>query len=323
MNFNHVNKDYYIVTQDYSKTFDSGIDQFKIDIIKGKIPDLFISGGSLDTKLMENNNAFENLSEYIKNSKISFEDFYPKDIDNSEIFYISPVIGFGVIENNSILSEFEGGISTADFLEKSKKYNLKFSNCTISQLFDYLVVDNLDDYVDYTSKKCYFKTDTFVDLMEYIKNAESSNGELKLAIYNNFYELMNFSSEKSYFDISDKGLFTAHINENIKMSIYINSEYKDVIWGFIESVFDSGEQILNYGLPVSKDINGLNYYNSYAISNQKLFSLLSRGRLVNISDKNIHNILYNELDSFINGKITASEYAENVQNQIMLYLSEL
>lgn len=326
INFNRTSKDYYIVSQDYSETYESGIDKFQNDVIKGNIPDLFISGGSLDTRLLENLNCLENLDKYIKNSSIKFEDFYIRNSENNVINYISPVIGFGVIENSDCIEELQGNISTDEFLVTAEKNNLKFSDCTRYQLFDYLVADNIEDYIDYSDKDCSFKSDTFINLIEYIRDSESSAGELKLNIYNNIYDLMNFSGENIYFDISSDALCSSHINENIRMSIYNKSENKDAVWTFIESVFELNEELFECGIPVDRentDINGVNYYDAAGIDRDALSKILSNGKIISSPDNNIRKILYQELDAFFEGSLSAEEYAENIQNQVKLYLSEI
>lgn len=314
--FNRNSKDYYIVSRDYSETCESSIDDFSNDIINGIIPDLFISGGSLNTKVLENFNVLEDLSNYIESSNITLKSFYPKIDENNEIHYISPLIGFGMIESAESSSILKGCISTDDFLKTVTENNMKFSECSKYQLFDYLIIDNLGDYIDYDNSKCNFTSDTFIHLLEYIKNAESENGTLKLKIYNNIYELKNFPENCSYFDISANALYSSHINEFIKMSIYDKSKYKDISWEIIKSVFKASNSVQETGIPVYTS------HSDESLNNEALSSLLMNGKITEPADNNILNILYSELDLFFDGEVTASEYADNINCKTELYLNE-
>lgn len=137
---------------------------------------------------------------------------------------------------------------------------------------------------------------------------------------------MNFSGENIYFDISSDALCSSHINENIRMSIYNKSENKDAVWTFIESVFELNEELFECGIPVDRentDINGVNYYDAAGIDRDALSKILSNGKIISSPDNNIRKILYQELDAFFEGSLSAEEYAENIQNQVKLYLSEI
>ena len=314
--FNRNSRDHYIVTHDYSETTGSGISSFSKDVINGIIPDLFISGGSLNTKTLENFNALENLKEYIENSDITFRSFYHQNDEENEIHHISPLIGFGLIADTDSSSDLKGCISTDDFLKTVTENNMKFSECSKYQLFDYLIIDNLGDYIDYDNSKCNFTSDTFIHLLEYIKNAESENGTLKLKIYNNIYELKNFPENCSYFDISANALYSSHINEFIKMSIYDKSKYKDISWEIIKSVFKASNSVQETGIPVYTS------HSDESLNNEALSSLLMNGKITEPADNNILNILYSELDLFFDGEVTASEYADNINCKTELYLNE-
>ena len=71
------------------------------------------------------------------------------------------------------------------------------------------------------------------------------------------------------------------------------------------------------------DINGVNYYDAAGIDRDALSKILSNGKIISSPDNNIRQILYQELDAFFEGSLSAEEYAENIQNQVKLYLSEI
>jgi len=321
--FNNSNKEYYIACRDYSVTDEYGISGFRDDVLKGKIPDIFISGGILDMKLMENMKCLENLHDRIAGSDIMFEDFYKSCLNQNENFFISPCIRVGFIENYSGISALAGKVSTEEFLDIAEKNELKFSETDRYQLFDYFISSRYNDYIDYENKSCSFNSDKIIRMLEYIKNAYDADGQLYINANARLYDMSGYDSDNPCFEISDNAEYSASINESPRIAVYSGSEYKDAAWEFIEMVMKSRDGYDDYGIPVVKSDKEITEYDYYNIDKKHVSEIISKGRNNAVPDFVVQGILYQKLGEFFEGKISARDYAEDIQKKLILYVNEI
>ncbi|MDO5560019.1 MAG: hypothetical protein Q4F95_10535 [Oscillospiraceae bacterium] len=362
--FNLENQDYFIETKDYTsgKLSSHGgfFSSMYNDIVTGDIPDIFVLGSDFNADLFARLGLFEDLSGFIDNdTEIHKEDYFENILElyqyDDKLYGITA--GFSL---NSIIrshpSAAGSGMNLTQFLDMAETENLKFSNVTREELYDYLILAHADEFVDYKEATASFNSEQFIRLLGYVEKACDMNGTLNICNVYDFKQFNCFTAlygeDYSMFDISQTGesLACADITMSYGLAVCASSSVKDGAWQFIRSFlsedFQSG---IDCCFPVSvkafdKLFDAAAEYNGCTISCQsderqedieykidlsedermKIKDIIKSVTSANTqSDAAISAIVKENIDLYLNGGQTAQETAEVIQQKVSLYLQEI
>ena len=358
-NFNDSHDDINIICDDYSKYSDSSVSGYsKLDenIASGKIPDIIITDSSFDIKKYSSKNLFADLNGYIqKDDEISVEDY----VDSA----------FTYSEYDSSLIQIIPFISSLEILRIKSDYSLP-DNWTLDDFIKYandnslnipvydpetwnmiLLNSYIHDNIDYQKDKCNFKTETFYQILDFIKDNSTENRtdieETPKSMYvSDFSELFNnlLYNEAEYVNAgipsSDNIPFIALSYNGIGISEA--SDKKDEAWTFIkellndngqrnsmqqENIFPLNKEQLKNSMKkmiTSNNNNGDQFLNSKENKQkfQELLDMFDKNIIYDKSNSKIYLIAQEEMQKFFSGEGTAKETAERIQDKVTLYLSE-
>ncbi len=181
IDFNKASDEYRILIQDYSSyntedDWEAGYKRFNSDIAAGNAPDIIVSS-DMGVKNYMSKGLFLDLTDYLKNDpEIDYNDIFPNLIEAmsydgklymvSRGFYISTVAGKkSVIGDRTSWTMKE----MMDFEKTLPEGSELFSLNSRSSFLYSILSANATDYVDWNEGKCYFNTEEFMDLLEYVK----------------------------------------------------------------------------------------------------------------------------------------------------------
>ena len=295
LDFNKTNTEYRIRMTDYSQynTGDdnsAGITKLNTEIIAGHIPDIFIVQGVMPISQYSGKGVLEDLTPYMERDfgKDAFvEEFFntlrSEDGKLYEIyshFTVSTAMGLKKIVGDSDSWTFEDMKNAlAKLPEGATVMDDYYFRENAVQAFMY---NNMNRFVDWSTGKCSFDTQEFIDLLNFVKSfptqeeVDASHNEdykwepsiskvnsgkqllLETGIYsfddfrgNTFYLL---DGEPSF--VGYPGMGSSFVAADMGFAISAKSEYKDTAWDFIKYLLTAEYQenrIWN-GLPTNKAV---------------------------------------------------------------------
>ena len=289
--FNKSQDQYQIVVKDYSSS-DDPIKDMNADLIAGNIPDIIdLSGLNTDQYIAKG--MLADLYTFMeKDPDINKEDF----IDNilkvletdGKLYHISPSFGVSALVCKTKDLGGKTSLTVKDVQQLEEKYgngakafHMRSNTGVLSMFF----TGNYDTYIDWTTGKCSFDSQEFIDLLEYANtypnddDIDWENGyeSLPTGIRNNkilFADLYSMSmeevelySEMFQEDISfigypnDQGTgLAATIGTDI--GIYAKSANADGAWEFVKTFLT--EEYISGGK------NGYMYYSGFPLRKDAL-----------------------------------------------------
>lgn len=291
--FNRSNDKYRIEVTDYSEYnneqdgWDAGATKLNTEIMAGNVPDILMLGGLNYTQLAAKG-LLEDLYPYIDADKeLSRDDFFQNVLDAASVNgkLCTTVSGFsinGVAGAASVVGDKAGW--TYDELEEAlsnmpdgctafDKYVTKESILTSCLALD------MDDFVDWSTGKCSFDSQQFIDLLEFANsfpteyNWENDEGEstydrimqgkqmlLQFSTYS--IEDLMYNNFQKYFggDVTFIGYPTMNGTGNMiqlndsGIAMSAKSPYKDAIWEFLRTFFTEKYQQNTWNLPSNRKV---------------------------------------------------------------------
>lgn len=290
--FNRQSEEYQVELYPYSSYFD-----MTTDLLQGKGPDL-LSLSDMDISVLANKGVLTDLLPYFEKSDIiSKEDLLPSILNawtiNNKIVCVFPnfgINGFYVEKGRTK----EGGWTPEEFVALGEDYPgamLEENNITYyySTIFHDIIQADLENYLDWEKKECYFNSDRFISLLERVKNLSEpklSRPKVtketmeeyfawKQAELERFYNkeqltvgfglnsVSNFADNIE--DIGSIGELAGYPNQSGKPYYNINpgidstfginsvSECKEGAWTFLEYLLSKEYQFMSTSFPVRQD----------------------------------------------------------------------
>lgn len=284
--FNSTNENFRIKVTDYSASlseedYDEGINKLNLDIVSGKVPDIFIGNADLDLKVYASKGLFTDLNTYIKNDKsVSRSDYLENILDcftynEKQLMFPLRFRLYSLVGQSGVVGEKQGWTYN-EFFELAKTRNILWKP-TYDILSEVLIYSNISDFIDYDNKKCYFDNGLFEQIIEYIAEngiservKEKNDEEMYSKRYSEGYccaEIINTSNpgliagiqngamggEK----ISYKGVPVSEGNGMLAVpypliAISEQSESKEGAWEFVKQLISDDYQDIEFALPVKK-----------------------------------------------------------------------
>lgn len=271
VNFNRKNDLYRIVMNDYSLLSaytdtaygDPTISktQFENDILSDKIPDIMIIDSNMDLNSYVSKGLFADLYEFMDNDNDFDKDNILNCVRNAyendgKLYYIPSTITINTLAGKTSIVGDKEGWSMNEVIKFVTEYPDSYltSNFNKSYLFNILMTVGIHDYVDYENVTCYFDSEEFIELLNYINTFDKESFVEKLSDdeRNEFWQNQN----KYYSD------GTILLND-----VYINSfsQYLSVKFAF------SNEDITFKGYPSASSNGGyISSYQLFAIADKSL-----------------------------------------------------
>ncbi|MBE6842498.1 MAG: carbohydrate ABC transporter substrate-binding protein [Ruminococcus sp.] len=348
--FSNANSNIDIICKDYAKndysdgnSYFTGYEKLDEAIVSKNVPDIIITDPHFDYEKYED--LFLDLTEYKNDYKDKYYDYAFKISDTGKTTQIIPFLyslsGFDIPGNKEFF-ENNDLKNLIDYLNNNTE-NISFQSSWTDILLDLYINEN----IDFKNKKCNFDTDTFKDILEFIKFTENKKSEIQDSDYD--YTEMQSQISSGTFDpkYSDIQCYAGVpgasfiIDDYNGFGIYEMSDKKELALEFIsyimqsdfqKNILDKDEDIistnkelletsLKYRLNPSDNPD---YFSKQ--ENKKLLedilSLFDKNVIFSNQNTRIYSIAEEEIHRFLNENLTVKETVENIQNKCRLYLSE-
>ena len=283
--FNATNAEYRMVATDYSiydTEPDGGIKQLNLEIITGKVPDIFLWGImanyiGFDSAMYAQYGIFADVYEFLDNDpEYSKDSFIPNisyalESSDAKLYELPLNFHATVVACSSSDIELEKWNFDEFYAELEKHPDAEFiyGAATKETILYLTLINNWDVFIDWNTRECNFEQESFIrllsfcntyvgdvdDLESYTLANEAIADGLQYLVYNSISTIGSIQKFKALFngDITFIGFPTENGRGNsIQMtgsaSIYSGSPYKDVCWEFIRQFCDKDYQLANFRL---------------------------------------------------------------------------
>jgi ABC-type glycerol-3-phosphate transport system substrate-binding protein len=364
-NFNVENSDYEIVLSEYDAainpaTFELDTDtilKFNTEIITGNIPDILMYPGSVSMNDYISKELLENLYNFIDSDlEINRGAFVPAILNSYEkdkALYRLP-IGFNIATVAALKTTLDGKTAwTLNDLITLERQTGKASlpNKTSAQVLEFMLRQNLDNFINLESGICNFNGAEFIEILEYAKsfpaeirerNPASGSTQVRegAALADTIYVSEYFSyieHKRAYGDIKyigypadggDRGMFGTFDT----VSIFSKSKEKSAVWDFVRMFFSEKYQLNNPNtawplFPVNQA--ALNKTANFALEKEmtqeeigEVNELIASVNTAAQLDYAPFRIIKEEAAPYFAGQKTAKEAADIIQSRMSIYAAE-
>lgn len=365
--FNYENNDYKIYVKNYSDYVDyndyrEASKLLNYDLTNGNIPDIILFGNYYEIDSLINRGVLTDLNKFIeKDETIKKDDYLEKAFEpfekDDKLYAFFPSFGVDtMIGFESDLGEKQGwDIDELTSFSKENKDKKLILSRDKRELIESFLSLYMDEYIDYDKKTCNFKKESFVKILELIKENNENTlfqdgilkddnyqdmsyiSELKEDVYLNKLNFYNFEFIRNLFTQYNKnkpvlkGMPSKEGNgaallPDFTIAISEQSENKELAWEFIRTFLQDDFQNNNMEFqtittfPIKKS-----YYEQDRIFkfDNSIYEYIKQISKVNIVDTNIIDIIEKEYDDFESGKKTATQVAKSTQKKVTQYLNEI
>lgn len=270
--FNKTNDKYRIKLKEYDVgNYENAINAINTDIVTGNAPDIIeLNALSADNYIAKG--LLEDLYPYFDNdADISSEDYVQSVLKafekDGKLYSFTPSFSImSVLGRSSVVGD-EPGWNLDDLyaaLETQPEGTVAFANATKMEMLSAMCMMNIDEFIDYSTGKCYFDSEEFIDLLEFSNHFEdnvdysSEDYESELTqVYNgkamlypiNIYQIEDFQFAKAVLgdDLTFIG-FPSEDSSGTVMSptgiygISSKSKHKEGAWTFLKTLLTDDYQ---------------------------------------------------------------------------------
>lgn len=287
INFNKKNEKYRIRIQEYpyEEKDDEWTSSFNNEIASGNIPDLICISQDMPLESYASKGLFEDIEARFKEDKeISKNKYLTNVIDafrmDGKMYFVVPDFSvIGLVGSAKDFGDSKG--VTVQKLEKLIKqrgtgYDTVMGLSTRESVLSWIMYCATGEYVDWDKGTCSFNSDSFIDLLKFVKKFpakvkesdtiwEESEGWVRdgKQLLRDFYlyDFTRYMEERyGYFgaDVSIMGFFgdgtnSPSIQQGIQLAMSSGSANKDGCWEFMRSFYlDEYQDGVQYRFPVSE-----------------------------------------------------------------------
>lgn len=339
----------------------SSVDEFNKAMVSDELPDLVLSYNKTD---FSNLDIFMDLTYYFENDKsIDINDYFYNVLysgkDKSKIEQIIPeysiICLFGkesVLGNTRVWTNEEYAELVSN---PTTKYT--FYPYMGEYIYDYILIKNLNQFINYEDKSCKFENKVFCEMLDDIRLVinQSDKDDLKyepedafkqnicsvdVYEFSSFYELEAISQAFLGEAVSLVGLpgedkMLPIINPKYSFGILKQSKNPNEAWEFIKYLLEDDYQTCTEALPIKcsafeyrkKNLgNSLNddikyeYINSEKIT--EIENFIKSAKNTTFRNKALIESIDEEICNISNENITIDETLDNIEYKVNLYLYE-
>ena len=290
--FNKSNEEYRISIQDYASLYNSesdyqaGINRLNTDIASGKVPDILVLNDSMPVESYISKGLFEDLNPYIdKDNELDRNNYMPNVMEaysvNGKLYRLVPSYmvstllaktsevgedrGWTVQDINDLMNTKPEGTMFLDYIDRKTM----LQNC---------VSVSGSQFVDWESGTCSFDSDSFVEMLEFLKQFPEKltediytdeywenydtlwrEGKVVAMMYQvaslrdyQYVQQGNFGEPVTMIGYPSGNGDGSAIIPALQMAMSAKSSYKEGAWQFLRYYLtDEYQDELPYGLPLS------------------------------------------------------------------------
>lgn len=296
--FNKTNAAYRIRIEDYSEyntdeDYNAGVTKMNTDIASGMVPDIMVLNNQLPAESYVAKGLFEDLHPFIdKDEEIKKENFFPNILaayeTNGKLYRLVPKFNIAtVVGKTSDIGSAQGWTlqELNKIMESKPEDTMVFSEMTRDSILNYSIQFSGDQFIDWESGQCNFKSQGFISLLEFAKQfpeqlddeyySESfwrnystlwrENKVLLNVLYLDSFSSYNYMKKGTYGeDITLIGFPSedrkgSAIMSGLELVMSSKSKNKDGAWEFLRYFLtDEYQKEITYGWPLNmKHIDAL------------------------------------------------------------------
>jgi len=183
---NYDPQDYYVDTTaeyDYQAMVQQALTALNNDIIAGKIPDILMVNEYIQMDNYISKGIFADLNKYIENDeRFKREDFLTNVLDafsiDGKLYELAPAFNVQTLVGKKSMIGDRTGWTMKEFVEWTKTIpeDAKvFYDITRDQLLEMFCINAYEEFVDTDTGKCYFDTEDFKLVLEYVKTLSTKS----------------------------------------------------------------------------------------------------------------------------------------------------
>lgn len=278
--FNRFNDDIrvdIITYYDEEKGFEEGVEQLKLDLVRGEAPDI-LEVSILDCDMLAKKGVFVDLYKYMEEDKECNKEVLVPGIltsyeSNGHLYSIAPTFQLFSMWGSGTVIQGRCGVNIKEFIQILENFgrdiNAIYGFSADEPVLTTLCAMGMDEFVDWENRTCNFEGEDFKALLEFSKEYSGSftEGSLSKGIQNgDILITTGIISEPSdlqvqcalYGDMVDfigyptvKGTGTAVGYRGSQVAINANGQNKDAAWEFVKYYVLNG--YLEEGFPIVKE----------------------------------------------------------------------
>lgn len=290
--FNKSNEEYRITIQDYASVYNSesdyeaGITRLNTDIASGKVPDILVINDSMPVESYISKGLFEDLKPYIeKDEELDITNYMPNVLEaysvDGKLYRLVPyyTINTLIAKTSDVGQERGWTVQDVNELMSTKPEDAMFLNYVDRRtMLLYCMSSAGDQYVDWENGTCSFDTDSFIEMLDFLKQfPETIGDDMYTDEYWENYDSMwregkvvammyNVSGFRDY-QYVQQGTFGepvtmigyptgngdgSAIMPALQMAMSAKSSCKEGAWQFLRYYLtDEYQDAVTYGLPLS------------------------------------------------------------------------
>lgn len=351
--YNNSNTEYLIKLIEENELSD--FDRF---VVSGENADIVLWDNKTDMSSYLHNGFFTDLNKYLEeNKRVSSDDLLSNIYDacsnsGKTEFLLLDFMAEALIGDST---EWKTNVITYDVLFDSGMNDI-FYDLSDDELLEILVIDNINEFIDYENRECHFNTKDFSNILEFIKN-NSVDEKSDIVTFEDYEKsnrrflenecfLQNVSLSKSELCFLRKNVLHnislfgfpsyqkmySHIIPNNLIGISEKSKNKEAAWDFISFLLSP-----SYQENISTDENGLFPINKKSFENTRrsmydeknndiinmMFDYLQNECCDFTTNEHISEIIREQSDMFFDGVQNIDDTIRNIDNKIKIYLNEI
>lgn len=288
--FNKTNPEYRIVIEEYaqyntSEDFSAGATKLNSDIASGKVPDILLLDWQLPVDSYEAKGLFEDLYPYIdQDAELKREDFFPNVLSAYEsqgklYRLVSSFTIYTLAGKSAEVGEEPGWtLEELNQLLASKPEGTQIlEEATRSRMLSTSMQMAGEQFVNWETGECHFNSDSFISLLEFLKQFPEEIGEdyYDDNYWDNYTMLWRdgkillqtmYLADFSNYNYVKKGIFGeditlvgfpvaegmgSTIEADMELAMSSKSKYKEGVWEFMRYFLtDEYQSTITYGWPM-------------------------------------------------------------------------
>ena len=288
--FNKTNAQYRIRIKDYSEfntenDYEAGMSKLNTDIASGNVPDVLVLQNNMPVESYISKGLFEDLYPYIeKDEELDSSTFFPNVLKafetNGKLYQLVPNFNILTVAGKSADVGTKEGWTLDELnavMEKKPKGTVSFADMTRSNMLSLCMQMSGDQYINWETGECKFNSDSFVKLLEFLKQfpdtIDYSDDNSMMRSYESQWRtgdvLLNMLYLSTFTDYNDvkkrvygddvtlvgfpsNGGKGAVIMPNMNIVMSAKSSDKDGAWQFMRYFLtDEFQKSIGYGWPLS------------------------------------------------------------------------
>lgn len=320
------------------KKYDS-YDKLDLDISRGHISDIILTGDAASSEKYEKMNMFADLTAFIENdSEIDDRNYFMNLFDiyktNNKLFKIFSHFSISTMFiSDDTKPDYNDIVSFCNYAD-SEKMSIVKDNSFSDDILEVFLHGYILDQKKNSNGDINFNTESFMSLLNCINNNCTDYAERKIILpvhLNSFYSAVKIINEYEPDFLAagypGNGQNYSYIVPDVCYSISEQCKDKDTAWDIVKTIFVNTAAIEDISFSVNRNVYAKN--KSSISEFEKMNSIIEE--IDNIiestgvryeNDKIINGIVFEEIQKYYSEEESFEQTADNIQTRVNLYLNE-